>query len=99
MRQLRSALNAAFFSSMFFYQAIFLAWPVGVSWNSLHFFFPLKYLELNSAKSHEGCTDPWRDRFLPILAGTQGQVGWSPGQPDLIGGSLAHGRGLELGDL
>ena len=35
----------------------------------------------------------------PISGGIQGQVGWVPGQPDLVGGSLVHGRGLELGDL
>jgi len=29
----------------------------------------------------------------PIPAGTQGQVGWGPGQPELVGGSPAHGRG------
>jgi len=27
-----------------------------------------------------------------------GQVGWSPGQPDLMGGSPDHGRGLKLND-
>ena len=27
----------------------------------------------------------------------QGQVGWGPGQPELVGDSPAHGRGLELG--
>ena len=29
----------------------------------------------------------------PIPGGAQGQVGWGPGQPDLVGGSPAHGRG------
>jgi len=28
-----------------------------------------------------------------------GQAGWSPGQPDLVGGNSAHGRGLELDGL
>ena len=37
--------------------------------------------------------------WCPIPGGTQGQVGWGPGQPELVGGSPAHGRGLELGDL
>ena len=35
----------------------------------------------------------------PIPGGFQGQVGWGPGQPDLVGGSPAHGRGLELDGL
>ena len=34
-----------------------------------------------------------------ISRGIQGQVGWVSGQPDLVGGSLVHGRGLELGNL
>jgi len=29
----------------------------------------------------------------------QGQGGWGPGYPELVGGSPAHGRGLELGGL
>jgi len=33
---------------------------------------------------------PWR---------CQGQVGWSPGQPELVGGSPVHGRRLELHEL
>jgi len=32
----------------------------------------------------------------PIPEGTQDWAGQSPGQPDLLGDSLAHGRGLEL---
>jgi len=35
----------------------------------------------------------------PISAGAQGQVGWGTGQPELVGDSPVHGRGLELGDL
>jgi len=27
------------------------------------------------------------------------EVGWGPGQPDLVGGSPTHGRGLELSGL
>jgi len=37
--------------------------------------------------------------WCPIPGGTQGQVGWGPGQPELVGGSPAHGRGLVLGGL
>ena len=32
-------------------------------------------------------------RQCPNPGGTQGQVGWGPGQPELVGGSPAHGRG------
>ena len=35
----------------------------------------------------------------PIPGGAQGQVGWGPGQPEVLGGGPAHGRGLELCDL
>ena len=35
--------------------------------------------------------------FIP--GGVQGQAGWGSGQPDLVGGSPACSRGLELGDL
>ena len=31
--------------------------------------------------------------WCPIPGGTQGQVGWGPGQPELVGGSPAHSRG------
>ena len=31
----------------------------------------------------------------PISGGIQGQVGWGPGQPELVGGSPAHGWGLD----
>ena len=31
--------------------------------------------------------------------GIQGQVGWHPGQPDLVLGNSVCGRGLELDDL
>jgi len=37
--------------------------------------------------------------ICPIPGGIQGQAGWGPGQPDLVGGSPAHGRGLEQDDL
>ena len=30
----------------------------------------------------------------PIPGMVQGQVGWGPGQPDLVGGVPAHGRGV-----
>ena len=29
----------------------------------------------------------------PIPGGAQDRVGWGPGQPELVGGSPAHGRG------
>jgi len=31
----------------------------------------------------------------PITGGTQGQVGWGPGQPELLGGSSPRGREIE----
>ena len=34
-----------------------------------------------------------------ISGGIEGQAGWEPGQPDLVCGSSAHGRGLELSGL
>jgi len=34
--------------------------------------------------------------WCPIPGGAQGQVGWGPGQPELVGGSPAHGRGWSL---
>jgi len=34
--------------------------------------------------------------WCPIPGGIQAQVGWGPGQPELLGGSPAHGRGLGL---
>ena len=37
--------------------------------------------------------------WCPISGGTEGQVGWGPGQPELVEGSPAHGMGLELGGL
>lgn len=35
----------------------------------------------------------------PIPGGSQGRVGCIPRQHDLVGGSTAHGRSLELGEL
>ena len=35
----------------------------------------------------------------PTSEEVQGQVGWDPGQPDLLIGNIAHVRGLELDDL
>jgi len=29
----------------------------------------------------------------PISGGVEGQAGWGPGQPDVVSGSPAHGRG------
>jgi len=31
--------------------------------------------------------------WYPIPGGAQGQVGWGPEQPELVGGSPAHSRG------
>ena len=35
----------------------------------------------------------------PIPGGIQGQVGWGPGQPDLVGGNQPVAGGLELDGL
>ena len=35
----------------------------------------------------------------PIPGGVRGQAEWGLGQPDLVGGIPAHGKGLELDDL
>ena len=37
--------------------------------------------------------------WCPIAGGAQGQVGWGPGQPEMVGGSPAHGTGVGLGGL
>ena len=34
----------------------------------------------------------WRGCGHPISGGIQGQVGWDPGQSDLVSENLAHGR-------
>jgi len=34
--------------------------------------------------------------WITLPGGIQGQVGWGPGQPDLVCGNPAHGRGLKL---
>ena len=34
-----------------------------------------------------------------ILGGIQVQVVWGPGQPNLVAGNSAHGRGLEVDNL
>jgi len=36
-----------------------------------------------------------RELWCPISGGAQGQVGWGPGQPQLAGGSPAHGMGWD----
>jgi len=42
---------------------------------------------------------PERSCGSSIPGGTQGQVGWGPGQPELLNGSPAHSMGLRLGGL
>ena len=39
------------------------------------------------------------DVDAPFLGDTHGQAGWGPGQPELVGGSPAQGRGLGLDSL
>ena len=40
-----------------------------------------------------------RDSGFPIPGCAQGQIGWGPGQPDLMSGNTAHSKELELDDL
>lgn len=40
-----------------------------------------------------------RSSGFPILGGTQDQVGWGPGQLELMEGSQTTARGLERDDL
>jgi len=40
-----------------------------------------------------------RSYGYPVCGGVHIQVGWDPGQPDLLGGSPACSRRLELDDL
>ena len=46
---------------------------------------------------------PWHScpvkLWCPIPGGAQGWVGWDTVQPELVGGSPAHGMGLGLGGL
>ena len=35
----------------------------------------------------------------PITGGIEGQIGWDPGQPRLVAGSLTHGRGAGIHHL
>ena len=35
----------------------------------------------------------------PIPDSIQGQIGWDPGQPDLVGSNPTHGGEVELVDL
>ena len=46
---------------------------------------------------------PWHScpekLWCPIPGDAQGQAGWGPGQPELVGGSPAHSTGLGLGGL
>ena len=57
-------------------------WPAGEqAWNT----------DANSlVRGGTGCPEKL---WCPIPGGTQGQVGWGPGQPELMGGSPAHCRG------
>ena len=41
----------------------------------------------------------WRTCGCPISGGAQIQVGWGPGQPELVGGSPADGSEIGTGEL
>jgi len=55
-----------------------------------------KLLPQRALRRWYGCPEKL---WCPIPGDTQGQVGWSPGQPELVGGSPAQGTGVELDDL
>jgi len=46
-----------------------------------------KYLTQRGVRCWHGCPEKL---CCPIPAGTQGQVGWGPGQSEQVGGSPAH---------
>ena len=46
---------------------------------------------------HPSAKELPRALVCPIPGGVQGQVGWGPEQPDQVGSSPDHSRGLRLG--
>ena len=58
---------------------------------------PSLNLESQLKFSGTGCPEKlWVRECIP--GGAQGQVGWGPGHPELMGDSPAHGRGWGLDD-
>ena len=55
-----------------------------------------KFLPQRAVRHWHSCPEKL---WCPIPGGTQGQVGWGPGQPELLGGIPSQGRGLQLHDL
>jgi len=55
--------------------------------------------ELYSEGSEAVAQAAQRNCGCPTPGDIQGSIGWGLGHPDLVGGSPAHGRELELGDL
>ena len=53
----------------------------------------LFYSEGAKVLAGTGCPEMF---CCPISRGIQGQVGWDPGQPDLVGDNPAHGRGVGI---
>ena len=47
-----------------------------------------KFLAQKTVRCWHSCPEKL---WCPIPGGAQGQVGWGPGQPELVGGSPAHG--------
>jgi len=57
---------------------------------------PFSFLTQRAVRPWHSCSEKL---WCPISGAVQGQVGWGPGQAELVGGSPAHGRGLELSGL
>ena len=55
-----------------------------------------KFFTQRAVRRWHSCPEKLR---CPIPGGAQGQLGWGPGWPELVGGSPAHGGGLGLGGL
>ena len=54
-----------------------------------------KFFTVRAVRHWHSCPDSG----CPIPGGIQSQVGWGPGQPQLVGSGPAHGRGLGLGGI
>lgn len=63
--------------------------PISFHLTSVKFCFQIKPVLSNNSSTFQ---DAQRSCRRPILGGAQGEAGWSPWQPDLVGGSPDHGR-------
>ena len=56
-------------------------------------------MKIKQRKSEALAQVAQRSCGCPVPGGAQGQAGWGPGKPELVGGKPAHGRGLKLDGL